>query len=273
MCSLAEYFQYGSLPTAIEELQKTPGRLLQSAETSSYDVWIRSFRRDENASNTGISYYTKGEVAGFLIDARIRQATGGSKSLDDAMRLAYSRYSGARGYTPEEFRAVLSEVAGTDLSAWLTRLLTTTEEVDYSEALDWYGLRFKPAASGDDDQKEAGDKNAPHSKAWLGLTTLGENGRLMVNFVERGTPGIAAGFNIGDEILAVGDERMTAEVWSRRLEQYQPGEIASILVARRGRLRRLNATWGAEPADTFRLEIDPGATEIQKAHRKAWLAE
>ena len=273
LCSLAEYFQYGTLPAAIEELQKAPGRLLQSAETSSYDVWIRSFRRDENAGNTGISYYTKGEVAGFLIDARIRQATGGSKSLDDAMRLAYTRYSGTSGYTPEQLRAVLSEVAGTDLSAWLTRLLTTTDELDYSGALNWYGLRFKPAGPDGADEQTGSDTNARRPRAWLGLTTPGENGRLIVSFVERGTPGMAAGFNIGDEILAVGDERVTPEVWSQRMEQYQPGEKVSILIARRGRLRRLDATWAAAPAETFKLEIDPRATEIQKAHRKAWLGE
>jgi len=31
--------------------------------------------------------------------------------LDDVMRLAYERYSGTRGYTDDEFAAVISEVA------------------------------------------------------------------------------------------------------------------------------------------------------------------
>ncbi len=91
--------------------------------------------------------------------------------------------------------------------------------------------------------------------------------------VKRETPGIAAGFNVGDEILAIGDERVTPEVWSRRMEQYRPNEKVSILIARRGRLQRLEATFGVEPASKFKIEVDPQATEAQKAHRKAWLAE
>ncbi len=59
------------------------------------------------------------------------------------MRLAYERYSGAKGYTPAEFRATAREVAGTDLSDWFHKALETTDELDYAEALAWFGLRFK----------------------------------------------------------------------------------------------------------------------------------
>ena len=92
-------------PSTIEELQTTPGRLVQSAELASFDAWIKYYRPDENSPNTSISYYTKGAVVAFLLDAKIRKATNGSQSLDDVMRAAYERYSGARGYTPDEFRA------------------------------------------------------------------------------------------------------------------------------------------------------------------------
>jgi predicted metalloprotease with PDZ domain len=96
-----------------------------------------------------VSYYTKGPVVGFVLDARIRHSTDGRRTLDDVMRLAYARYSGARGFTPEQFRAVASEVAGASLDDWFRRALDTTEELDYSEALAWYGLQFH----GGDDPK------------------------------------------------------------------------------------------------------------------------
>ena len=257
----------------IESLQETPGRLVQPVESASFDSWIKYYRRDENSVNTSISYYTKGAVAGFLIDAKIRQATDGAKSLDDAMRLAYSRYSGAKGYTPTEFRATVSEVAGTDLSAFFTRLLESTDELDYTEALTWYGLRFKPVGDGDDKDSKDKDKAKKPPKAWLGLTTTATNGRLSVTTVKRETPGMTAGFNVGDEILAIGDDRVTPELWSKRMEQYRPNEKVSLLIARRGRLQRLEATFGVEPTSAYKLEIDPNATEAQKAHRQAWLGE
>jgi predicted metalloprotease with PDZ domain len=84
----------------------------------------------------------KGQIAGFLLDARIRRATGGARSLDDVMRLAYRRYGGSRGFTADDFRATASEVAGADLSGWFKRAVSSTQELDYDDALDWYGLRF-----------------------------------------------------------------------------------------------------------------------------------
>ena len=84
------------LSSTIEEVQTTPGRLLQSVELASFDAWIRYYRPDENSANVSISYYSKGQLLAFLLDARIRHLTNGGKSLDDVMRAAYAKYS-ARG--------------------------------------------------------------------------------------------------------------------------------------------------------------------------------
>ena len=93
----------------------------------------------------------------------------------------------------------------------------------------------------------------------------------MVNQVKRGTPGFEAGFNVGDEILAIGDDRIHADQWSKRMECFQPGEKVSILISRRDRLRRLEACFGQEPPRQWVLEADPDATDAQKARRKAWI--
>src|SRR5262249_59450720 len=94
---------------------------------------------------TKVSYYDKGPVIGFLLDARIQHATAGKKSLDDVMRLAYKRYSGERGFTPEQFRKIAEEVAGVDLREWFRKAISSVEELDYAEALDWFGLHFAQA--------------------------------------------------------------------------------------------------------------------------------
>src|SRR5262249_7519452 len=87
-------------------------------------------------------YYDKGPIVGFLLDARVRRLTNDAKSLDDVMRLAYKRYGGARGFTPDPFQATASEIAGSDLRPFFHTALDTTDELDYREALDWFGLRF-----------------------------------------------------------------------------------------------------------------------------------
>ena len=130
-----------SLSSAIGRLQDSPGRLLQTLEQSSLEVWTNS-NSGVGAAPSTVSYYVKGQVVGFLLDARIRTATDGQRSFEDVMRLAYQRYGGERGFTPEEFRATAEEVAGVDLEEWFRKALASTEELDYSEALEWFGLRF-----------------------------------------------------------------------------------------------------------------------------------
>ena len=116
----------------VEGVQRTGGRKLQSLKDSSYDAWIKYYRPDENSSNTRISYYSKGAVAAFLLDARIRKLTKGEKSLDDLMRKLFADYV-TTGYTTDEFRAAASELAGEDLSDWFASVIDSTDELDYSD--------------------------------------------------------------------------------------------------------------------------------------------
>lgn len=133
----------------IRTVQTSPGRLVQTLEQASLTSGTTSSSGVGGNRSQTISYYDKGPVAGLLIDARIRHVTNGRRSLDDVMRLAIARYSGERGFRPEEFVAAASEIAGTDLSALFHALLATTGELDYAEALDWFGLRFVEPGSAD----------------------------------------------------------------------------------------------------------------------------
>src|SRR5712691_1715518 len=203
-----EYLE--DLSNTIELLQTTPGRLVQSAEMASFDAWIKYYRPDENSNNTSISYYTKGTVIAFLLDAKIRKATNGTKSLDDVMRAAYQKFSGPKGYTPEEFRAVAEQIAATSLQAFWDTAVDSSTDPDSTETLDTVGLRFKPAPP------PVADRPA---KAWLGITTRNDNGRLVVTQVQRNSPADLAGINVDDEILAIDDFRVRADRLDDRLSQ------------------------------------------------------
>jgi predicted metalloprotease with PDZ domain len=262
LSTVEEYLD--ELTTQIEAVQNTPGRLVTPVDMASFDTWIKQYRPDENTANTTVNYYPKGAVLAFLLDARIRRATNDSKSLDDAMRLAYERHSGERGYTMEQFYRAMSEPAArvpggidTDLSQWLARAVETTEELDYKDALDWFGLRFRP---------DPGPR-----RPWIGVGTRNDAGRLVVTSVRRETPAHAAGLNVDDEILAIDDVRVRVDGLNARLEQYRPGDKVSVLVGRRDRLTRVDVTLGTEPGRPWRLEIAPGATDTQKQRLQAWL--
>ena len=257
---------FKDLSRKIETLQTSPGRLVQPLEDASFDAWIKYYRRDENFLNTGVSYYTKGAVAAFLLDVHIRRLTGNRRSLDDVLRLAWQRFSGERGFRPEDLRAAIEEVAGVDLDRWLERALASAEELDYAEMLDWYGLRFTES---DAENGKARRKREP--AGWLGVDTEVQSGRLVVTQVRRGTPGYEAGVNAGDEIVAIGDYRVPAEGWKERLKAYRPGQQETLLIARRERLLRLPVVFGDEPRPRWKLEAAPEASEEQKARLAAWL--
>ncbi len=135
-----------SISSHIGQLQNAPGRLVQSLEQSSLDVWSGGTSGIGRDRATAVSYYVKGPVVGFLLDAKIRRATADRKNFGDVMRLAYKEFSGERGFTAEQFRSITEAVAGVDLKEWFRRALASTEELEYHEALDWYGIRFAPAA-------------------------------------------------------------------------------------------------------------------------------
>ena len=121
----------------ITDLQtKQPGRLVQTLEQSSSQMFERL------AADQKVDYYVKGPVVGLVLDAHIRKATNDKKSMDDVIRLEYLRYSGAKGYTGAEFNKTLSDAAGVNVEPLLHTLIATTEEIDYTEMLEWFGLRF-----------------------------------------------------------------------------------------------------------------------------------
>jgi predicted metalloprotease with PDZ domain len=145
LCGPADFLS--RLSSHIEQLQNSPGRLLETLEQASDRVWNESFS-GVTTKKTAVSYYVKGPIVAWLLDARVRRATNGAKTLDDVMRLAYERYSRERGFTPEQFRKTAEEVAGCDLEEWFRKAVASMEELDYSEALNWFGLRFAKTTDG-----------------------------------------------------------------------------------------------------------------------------
>ncbi len=259
LSSRKEYLE--ALGKQLADLGEVPGRAVQPLADASFDAWIKYYRQDENTANSAVSYYLKGAVVAFLLDVRLRRETAGRAGLDAVLRLAYDRWSGARGFAEEDFRAAAEEVAGADLGDFFHGAIDTTAELDVAEALDWLGLRRRAKPPREDEE-------AP---AFLGGKTKVEDGRLLVLEVRRGSPAWHAGLSPGDEIVALAGYRAPAAKWEERLRSFRPGESAELLVARRERLLPLQVTFAAPPA-SWRLDPDPAADPERKARLEAWLA-
>jgi len=181
------------------------------------------------------------------------------------MRLAYQRYSGPRGFTTDDFLGVVREVGGADVASWLSRVVSTTEELDYAEALSWFGVEFskEPRRQNPDEPRE--------EKAFLGASTRNDAGRLVVMEIKRGTPAFDAGVSVDDEIVAIDGFRVAPDGLDTRLEQYRPGDSATLTIARRARLLQIPVKFGAEPENQWHLRRVEKPSAEQTEHFAAWL--
>jgi predicted metalloprotease with PDZ domain len=249
--------------SAIENLQKTPGRLVQSVEESSFDAWIKYYRQDENSVNSQISYYDKGALVGLLLDLEIRKRS--NKSLDDVMRYLYTEfYKKNRNYTPEDFQEASELMAGASLEQFFSRYVRGREELDYNGAFAAAGLRL--------DQTGANkDPKALPEKAYLGADVAQEQDRLMVKRVYAGSPAYEQGLNTGDQILALNNMRATKDFLDARMAEKRPGDLITLTVFRFDDLSTIPIKLGRSPHGPYRIvAIDKPTSEQQRIYQ-SWL--
>ena len=174
------------------------------------------------------------------------------------LRYAYVRYSGARGYTPADFQSVASAVSGRDLRPFFHRALDTTEELDYAEMLDWYGLRFHATPDS-------------ANLATLGVRVRDVSGRWIVGSIARDAPVYGSALDAGDELLAIDDVRLGSGGVDALVRTHRPGDRVTLLVSRLGEQVSVPVTLGFVHGDRWTLAERPGASAEQRAHLAQWL--
>ena len=247
---------------AMQSLQETPGRLVQSAEDSSFDTWIKYYRQDENSVNSQVSYYEKGALLGLLLDLEIRKRSGGARSLDDVMRYHYNEfYKKGRNYTPRDFQKTCELMAGVSLEQFFARFVRGREELDYDGALSAAGLRLDTT----------GNSAKPTTRDYLGASLAQEGDRLMVRNVIAGSAAYEQGLNAGDQIVAFNGARASLEFVLTRLGEKKPGDAVRLTIFRFDDLRVLEIKLGVARAADFRIVSVANPNEQQKQIYQAWL--
>jgi predicted metalloprotease with PDZ domain len=249
---------------AMQALQNTPGRLVQTAEESSFDSWIKFYRQDENSVNSQVSYYEKGALLGLLLDLEIRKRSAGAKSLDDVMRYLYREYyKKNRNYGPVDFQKACELMAGGSLDEFFSRYVRGKEELDYNAALEAAGLRLEINAAGATGR--AGDR------IFFGAELRQVDDRLMVEQVYAGSPAYDQGLNFGDQIVALDNLRVTRDFFNARLAEKKPGDLINLTIFRFDDLSTLLIKLGPGREGTYRIVPLTSQTEVQKKIYREWL--
>ena len=135
---------YGDLAKQITDLASRPARKWQSVEDSSLDAWLEKYP-GYTAPDRSISYYTKGQILGVMLDLAIRDATNNRKSLDDVMRLMDDEYARKGKFYDGDaaIRAAAENVAGTSFGDFFRRYVGGVDEIPYDKFLASAGLQLQ----------------------------------------------------------------------------------------------------------------------------------
>ena len=244
----AQYLRF--LAKAINQVQQTPGRQVQSVAQASMDAWVKYYRQDENTPNATVSYYTKGSLVAMCFDLSLRSGVKHSKksSLDHVMRLLWKQskasIKGKGGITEADFAAALLKLSGCSYVQEIAAWVHGTAELPIQALLAEHGVSATP---------EPGS-SLPMAQR-LGLRVSESSGALIIKTVLRGGLAERAGLAAGDEWLAIDDWRIHKLEDLTLLCGKAPQAIATI--SRDKRLLRLPLQMPSaikeEPSSSFML--------------------
>ncbi len=247
-------------------LERNPGARKMSLEEASLVAWVKYYRPDENAVNSAVSYYLKGEMVAFALDLALRHA---GRSLDELVRLLYARHAG--GGLPEDgVEHACGELLGASAArAFFDRHVRGTEPIDLP--LETVGLRLRRRRSQGFDDKGGtpGSGGAKPVPGWLGAE-IASGPKLTVTSVREGSPAHRAGLYAEDEIVAESGFRVDrGALWDRLLERGPQGSVR-LAVFRRDELVEVEVALAEPPQDAIWVEPLPGASSEQRAAFESW---
>jgi len=245
----------------ITRFEQEPGRQERTIEDTSWDTW---YPRSENGPQTNLrnafySYYDGGQVMGHILDFAIRQDTHNQKSLDDWMRLLYSRYALPKpGFQPEDAVKAASEVAGKDLSDIFSQYISGKKPIPYETYFAYAGITV--------------EKELDPKKAWLGISQdKADEGRAKIRNVIPGSPSETGGLDREDVVLAVDGRVVNADAFPKAIAEHKPGDTVRITVMRLGQLKEISVTLTTNPSTSYKLKPMEHPTEEQKATYNSWM--
>jgi predicted metalloprotease with PDZ domain len=245
----------------ITKYEQNPGRSERSIEDTSWDTWYNAdvVTQSNNLKNTNYSYYDGGQIMGHILDFAIRKNTNNQKSLDDWMRLMYSRYALPKpGFQPDDAVKAASEVAGTDLSGIFSRYISGKDPIPYEEYFAYAGIAI--------------EKKLDSEKAWLGVSQgKSDDGHAKITNVIPGSAADNAGLDRDDVVIGIDGRTVDADGFSETISDHKPGDRLRITVIRLGMVKEILVTLVASPYPTYTLKPMEHPTQEQQAIYNSWM--
>jgi predicted metalloprotease with PDZ domain len=248
---------YGDLTDQISELESRPANHWQSAEESSLDAWLEKYPL-YNGRDYSVSYYTKGQVLGELLDLLIRDRTSNTKSLDDVLRGLNTDFAKQGKFYRDslDIRLEAEKVAGGSFEEFFHDYVAEAKPLPYAQIFGLAGLELRT--------REA-------KAATLGFSPGRDaSGGTTVRAVDGGSPAAEAGLRVGDVILSVNGADVPRSL-SRWVRDRQPGEVVKLRIRRDEKELALECKLGEEREVHYEIVEDAHASEKAKRIHDGWL--
>jgi predicted metalloprotease with PDZ domain len=248
---------YDDLSGGITELEARPANRWQSAEQSSLDAWLEKYPLYNEPENS-VSYYTKGQILGVLLDLLIRDRTNDEKSLDDVLRSLDSDFAREGKYYQDslDIRQTAEKIAGASFEDFFRQYVSGTDPLPYEQVLALAGLQL--------DKKL--QKRAALGFAAARDTSVG----LVVRTVDAGGTAAQAGLRVGDQIVKWNSKEppRRPERWVR---EQSVGAVLRLVVRREDREYTLQFHLGEMTEIYYQVEENSQANERARRIRDGLL--
>jgi len=258
---------YDDMGEQITELESRPANHWQSAEQSSLDAWLEKYQL-YNQPDYSVSYYTKGQVLGDLLDILIRDRTNNAKSLDDVLRAMNKDFAKQGTFYRDslDVRLEAERIAGGSFEEFFQKYVAGIEPFPYQQILGLAGLEMRT--------KE-------QLRATLGFAGEREaSGAFIVRAVDADGIAAQAGMRVGDAILTWNSGEVPRRP-ARWVMEQNPGDLLALRIRREdkelsvefrlGKIKEtayevLEASHATEKARRIREGLLRGETSVA-AHR------
>jgi predicted metalloprotease with PDZ domain len=242
---------YADLGEQVTEMEARPANHWQSAEESSLDAWLEKYAI-YNQPDTSVSYYTKGQILGVLLDILVRDRSDNRKSLDDVLRELNSTFARRDKFyqDSDDIRTTAEKIAGGSFEEFFRQYVAGTVALPYENMLDLAGLKLR---------------RTQHKRATLGFVASREAGTgLVVRSVEVESSASKAGLHAGDVIVKwnKGEPPRRPERW---VVEQNPGNVLRLTVRRDEKEVASEFQLGEATETYFQVEENSHASE--KARR------
>jgi predicted metalloprotease with PDZ domain len=231
-----------ALSKTINRVLKAPSQQVQSVAESSYFAWTKFYKQDENAVNAVVSYYAKGAVIAWCMDALLQQH---GIALDDWMRKLWLQRD--KGTTFDSICHALTDVVTQSypdgelaqrLCHRLRQMVYSCEPLPIDEAAHIQHLQWQ--------WRQAQDSNdlvgvLPESsrRDILFASQASADGFLQVKTVPHLSAAHEAGLMAGDLIIACNNIRVSTTSLTAQLQAAELGTYLELVILRQGRLLQL----------------------------------